>query len=146
LLKNLTVYSDDEWGFDESDSKEIYSHNKENSHNEIINKCDFGQRHLIGARISSTTTLLQSGEPGEINKLLDTSNSDNKNDDNPKQHKIKTYPTMLKLISGSLVGGANYNEMYLELDDEDAFNSSSTSDRDTRKKKKIPKMYQHYLK
>ncbi len=28
LLKNLTVYSDDEWGFDESDSKEIYSHTK----------------------------------------------------------------------------------------------------------------------
>ncbi len=139
MLKNLTVYSDDEWGFDESDSKEIYSHNKENSHNEIINKCDFGQRHLIGARISSTTTLLQSGEPGELNRLLDTSNSDDKNDDNLKQHKIKTYPTMLKLISGSLVGGANYNEIYLEPDDEDAFNSSSTCDSDTRKKEKDTK-------
>ncbi len=95
MLKNLTVYSYDKWGFDESDSEEIYSHNKENSHDKIINKCDFGQRHQIGARISSTTTLLQSGEPGELNTLLDTSNSDAKNDDNPKQHKIKTYPTML---------------------------------------------------
>ncbi len=84
MLKNLTVYSDDEWGFDESDSKEIYSHNKENSHDKIINKYDFGQRHLIGARISSTTTLLQSGEQGELNTLLNKSNSDDKNDDNPK--------------------------------------------------------------
>jgi hypothetical protein len=133
------VYSDDQCGFDESDSKEIYTHNKDNSHNEIINKCDFGQRHLIGARMSSTTTLHQSGEPGELNTLLDTSNSDVKNDDNPKQHKIKTYPTMLKLISGPLVGGANYNEIYLKPDDEDAFNSSSTSDSDTHKIEKDTK-------
>ncbi len=56
-----------------------------------------------------------------------------KNDDNPKQHKIQTYPTMLKLISGSLVGG------YFDLDDEDAFNSRSTSDSDTRKQEKDAK-------
>jgi hypothetical protein len=107
IAKNLTVNSDDEWGFDESDSEEIYSQTKENSHDKIINKCDFGQRRLIGARISSTTTLFQSGESGELNTLLDTSDSDGKNDDNPKQHKIQTYQTMLKLISGSLVGSAN---------------------------------------
>ncbi len=94
IAKNLTVNSDDKWGFDESDSKETYLHTKENSHNEIINKCDFGQRHLIGARISSTTTLFQSGGSGELNALLDTSDSDGKNDDNPKQHKIQTYLTM----------------------------------------------------
>ena len=123
IAKNLTINSDDEWGFDESDLEEIYLHTKENSHDKIINKCDFGQRHLIGARISSTTTLFQSGESGELNALLDTSDSDGKNDDNPKQHKIQTYPTMLKLISGSLVGGANYNDIYIELDDEDVLNS-----------------------
>ncbi len=88
IAKNLTVNSDDEWGFDESDSEEIYLHTKENLHDEIINKCDFGQRHLIGAHISCTTTLFQSGEPGELNALLDTSDSDSKNDDNPKQHKV----------------------------------------------------------
>jgi hypothetical protein len=58
-----------------------------------------------------------------INTPLDTSDSDGKNDDNPKQYKIQTYPTMLKLISGSLVGGANYNDIYIELDDEDVLNS-----------------------
>jgi hypothetical protein len=46
---------------------------------------------------------------------------------------------MLKLISGSLVGGANYNEMYLDPDDEDAFNSRSTNDSDTRKQEEDTK-------
>jgi hypothetical protein len=139
IAKNLTVNSHDKWGFNESDLEEIYLHTKENSHNKIINKCDFGQRHLIGARISSTTTLFQSGESGELNALLDTSDSDGKNDDNPKQHKIQTYPTMLKLISGSLVGGANYIEIYLDLDGEDAFNSCSTNDSDTCKQEEDTK-------
>ncbi len=35
---------------------------------------------------------------------------------------------MLKLISGTLVGGVNYNEIYLDPDNEDAFNSCSTND------------------
>jgi len=102
----------------------------------------FGQRHLIGARLSSTTTLLESGEPEEFNTPHDTSNSDSIIDDAPKQHKIKTYPTMLKLISGALVGGVNYNEIYLDPDEEDAFNSCSTNDTDTQNKatvaKKVP--------
>ncbi len=38
-----------------------------------------------------------------------------------------------------MVGGANYNEIYLEPDDEDAFNSSSTSDSDTCNKEKDTK-------
>jgi len=46
---------------------------------------------------------------------------------------------MLKLISGSLVGGANYNEIYLDPDEEDAFNSCSTNDIDTRNKAKDTK-------
>jgi hypothetical protein len=146
IAKNLTINSDDEWSFNESDSEQIYSHTKENSHDEIINKYDFGQRHLIGAHISSTTTLFQSGESGELNALLDTSDIDGKNDDNPKQHKIQTYPTMVKLISGSLVGGANYNEIYLDPDDEDGFNSCSTNDSDTCKQEEDSKKYQHYQK
>ncbi len=138
----INHYSDDECGFDDSDSEDIYSDTKENSNDDIINRCDFGQRHLISARLSSTTTLLESGEPEEFNTPHDTSNSDSIIDDAPKQHKIKTYPTMLKLISGSLVGGVNYNEIYLDPDEEDAFNSCSTNDTDTRNKatvaKKVP--------
>ena len=35
-----------------------------------------------------------------------------------------------------MVGGANFNEIYLDPDDDDAFNSISTSDSDTRKQEK----------
>ena len=139
-------YSDDECGFDDSDSEYIYSHTEENSNEEIINRCDFGQRHLIGARLSSTTTLLESDEPEELMTLHDTSNSDSMNDNVPKQHKVKTYQTMLKLISGSLVGGANYIEIYLDQDEEDAFNSCSTNEMDTHNKEKNQKKYQLYQK
>ncbi len=76
-------YSDDECGFDDSDSEYIYSHTEENSNEEIINRCDFGQRHLIGARLSSTTTLLESDEPEELMTLHDTSNNDSINDNVP---------------------------------------------------------------
>ncbi len=46
---------------------------------------------------------------------------------------------MVKLISGSLVVGANFNEMYLDPDDEDAFNSRSINDSDTRKQEEDTK-------
>jgi hypothetical protein len=48
-------WSDDEEkvNFDAMNTEEEYSHA------EIINQCDFGQRHLIDAHISSNTTLLQ---------------------------------------------------------------------------------------
>jgi hypothetical protein len=53
-------YSDSKWSdikdevnFDAMNTEEQYSNAK------IINQCDFGQRHLIDARISSNTTLLQ---------------------------------------------------------------------------------------
>ena len=39
--------------FDAMNTEEEYSHAK------IINQCDFGQRHLIDARISSNATILQ---------------------------------------------------------------------------------------
>ena len=53
---------------------------------------------------------------------------------------------MLKLISGALVGGVNYNEIYLDPDKEDAFNSCSTNDTETRNKATVAKKYQHYQK
>ncbi len=43
------------------------------------------------------------------------------------------------LKCGSLVGGANYNEIYLDPDDEDAFNSCSTNDSDTNKQEEDSK-------
>jgi hypothetical protein len=46
---------------------------------------------------------------------------------------------LVACINGSLLGGANYNEIYCDPDDEDAFNSCSISDSDTRKQEKDTK-------
>jgi hypothetical protein len=50
--------SDDENDM-ENDSINIYD---EYSHSEIINRCDFGQIHLIQARLSSNNSLIQHQE------------------------------------------------------------------------------------
>ncbi len=44
----------------EIDSINIYN---EYSHSEIINRCDFGQIHLIHARLSSNNSVIQQQEP-----------------------------------------------------------------------------------
>jgi hypothetical protein len=55
------------------------------------------------------------------------------NDDHLTQQKKQTYPTMFKLISGTLVGGENYSNIYLDHFYEDDINSSSTNDSNSRK-------------
>ncbi len=48
---------DDDWSDDESDSDldNMHEHD-EYSHSEIINRCNFGSRHLINARLSIKQT------------------------------------------------------------------------------------------
>jgi hypothetical protein len=109
-------------------TKEEYSHAK------IINQCYFGQRHLIDACISSNMTLLP---PGRLSTQAETPNnglnSDGVNGDHSAIHTIKTFPTMLKLISGTLVGGVNYSEIYIDSDVEDELDLSSTNGKKTNK-------------
>jgi hypothetical protein len=51
--------SDGEWSDDEDEVNfDDMNIEEESSHAKIINQCDFGQRHLIDARISSNMTLL----------------------------------------------------------------------------------------
>jgi hypothetical protein len=88
------------------------------SHTEIINQCDFRQIHLIDAHVSSNKTLLQQRE----NTLFTSDSVSDKGDingDHPIQQEHKTFPTMLKLISGWLVGGADFSEIYIDPGDED---------------------------
>ncbi len=107
------------------------------SHAEII---DFRQIHLIDPHLSSNTTLLKPRE-----NTLFTSDSvpdkGDKNGDHPIQQEHKTFPTMLKLISGTQVGGADFSEIYIDPGDEDKVNSCSENDNaegkgeDTNKRK-----------
>jgi hypothetical protein len=45
--------------------------------------------------------------------------SDSTNDGQSEQQTSKTFPTMLKLISGALIGGVNYKEIYMDSDIDD---------------------------
>jgi hypothetical protein len=52
--------SDSKWSEDEDEVNfDVMNTEEEYSHAKIINQCDFWQRHLIDARISSNTALLQ---------------------------------------------------------------------------------------
>ncbi len=107
--------SDGKWSDDEDEVNfDAMNTEEEYSPAEIINQCDFGQRHLIDACISSNTTLLQ--QEG-LKTFTETSNSglnlDDVNGDIFTMHTIQMFLTMLKLISGTLVGGAHYSDIYV---------------------------------
>ncbi len=58
LFLLLFCCRDDDWSNDESDSDFDNTHkHDEYSHSEIINRCNFGSKHLINARLSSQTCL-----------------------------------------------------------------------------------------
>jgi hypothetical protein len=82
------------------------------SHSEIIHQCKFRQVHLIDPHVYSNKTLLSTSDSvsdrGDIN-----------DGDHPIQQEHKTFPKMLKLISGTLVGGADFSEIYIDPGDED---------------------------
>jgi hypothetical protein len=117
---------------------------KQYSHAEIINQCDFRQIHLIDAHVSSNTTLLQQRE----NALFTSDSVSDKGDingDHPIQQEHKTFPTVLKLISGSLVGGADFSEIFIDPGDEDKVNSCSENNNaegkgEDNNKRKVPTM------
>ncbi len=108
--------SDGEWSDNEDEVNfDTMNAEKEYSHAEITNQCDFGQRHLIDACISSNTTLLRQEGLSTFTETSDSGlNSDNVNGDISTMHTIQTLLTMLKLISGTLVGGANCSDMYID--------------------------------
>jgi hypothetical protein len=53
--------------------------------------------------------------------------SDSTNDSQSTQQTSKTFPTMLKLISGALIGGVNYKEIYMDSDIDDKTNPPTTT-------------------
>ncbi len=105
-------YSDDE-NDTELDPINIYD---EYSHREIINRCDFGQNHMIHARLSSNKSLIQEQVQTSIKNNVLSSDPNNGNDGPSTQQTNKTFLTMLKLICGALIGGVNCEEIYMDSD------------------------------
>jgi hypothetical protein len=80
----------------------------------IINQFDFGERHPIDARISSNMTQLQKEGLSTFTETSDSGlNSDDVNGNISKIYTIEMFPTMLKMISGTLVEGAKYSDVYV---------------------------------
>ncbi len=119
------------------------------SHSEIINRCNFGSRHLINARLSSQTSLQHQADSSTRDATPIILNLKDIAGDHGTKETIKTFPTMLKLISGTLVGGVKYSDLYIDSDENEDTSSTSSfvneRDNDHGKKKRNVK-YQHYRK
>ena len=103
------------------------------SQTELIQRCNFSSHHLIDARMASTKSLLHDDNATTPSSSPATTNETNTADSiNIRE---RSYPAMLKLISGSLVGDSKYAEIYaqLELDEQEqpTAQQSSSSDSET---------------
>ena len=97
----------------------------EYSHYEIINRCNFGSKHLINARLFTQTCLQHQPDSTTRDVTPLCLNSTNDDSDQKTEESFKTFPTMLRLINGTLVGCMKYSDLYNELEDNE--DSSSTN-------------------
>ncbi len=106
-------------------------------------------RHLINARLSSRATLQYQADSNTHDTTPHCLNSNDINNDHGTEKTIKTFPTMLKLIGGTLVGGVKYSDLYIDSDedeDKSSVNSYVTNNDKGHDKNNTHKKYQHYQK
>ena len=142
---------DDDWSNDDesdSDFDNMHEHD-EYSHSEIIQRCNFGSKHLINARFLTQTCLQHQPDSSTRDATPLCLNSTNFDGDQKTEESIKTFPTMLKLINGTLVGCVKYSDLYNDLEENEDTSSTcrhaNESDRDYYTKKmqcKIPTLPQ----
>ena len=128
-------YRDDDWSKeDESDSDfdDIQEHD-EYSHSEIIQRCNFGLKHLINARLLTQTSLLHQPDLSTRDATAVSLNSKHSDRDQKIEESVKTFPTMLKLINGTLIGSMKYSDLYNDLEEcEDTSSTSSQANKSDR--------------
>ncbi len=71
---------------------------------------------MIHARLSSNKSLKQKQVQNSIKNNVLSSDPNNGDDGPSTQQTNKTFPTVLKLIQGALIGGVNYEEIYMDSD------------------------------
>jgi hypothetical protein len=125
----IHISSDDEYS--SNDDNDHYIDDilcyQELSHLEIIDRCKFSNGHIVNARLTADKSIIQE-EFATINVTeRQDSTVNGENLTNIQWNTDKTYSTMLKLISGALVGGTNYSEIYITADIEED-DTSTTSD------------------
>jgi len=101
--------------------------NCEWSQTEIIGRSNFSDNHFINTTPSSGKSILHTSDNTTTPLSHPTNTNDINTDNSGVNIKKKSYPAMLKLISGSLVGDSNYSEIYakLDLDNESVMQQSS---------------------
>lgn len=142
---------DDDWSNDDesdSDFDNMHEHD-EYSHSEIIQRCNFGSKHLINARLLTQTCLQHQPDSSSRDATPLCLNSTNFDGGQKTEKTIITFPTMLKLINGTLVGCVKYSDLYNDLEENEDTSSTcrhaNESDRDYYTKKmqcKIPTLQQ----
>ena len=112
----------------------------EYSHSEIINRCNFGSRHLINARLSSQTCLQHQADSSAHDATSQCLHSKDIDDDHGSDETIKYLLHYVKIDSWVLVDSVNYNDLYIDSDeDEDTSLTSSfvnKNDKEHGKKKR----------
>ena len=96
---------------------------------EIINRCNFRNNHIIHARLSSQQSLVKEDIPGQTNteRQQDINAEVETKKKNISLNENRTYSTMLKLISGTLVGWTNYCDVYTTSDMGDTYSTRATA-------------------
>ena len=85
----------------------------------------FWHDHIINAQLLSDKSLIQQDIPAQRNteKQQDINTEEGTNKTNIPLNQNRTYSTMLKLISGALVGRTNYCDVYTASDMGDNYRS-----------------------
>ena len=89
------------------------------SHSEIIHRCNFGSKHIINARLSTETCIQHQPDSSTRDATPLCLISTNFDCDQKTEETIKTFPTMLKLINGTLVGYVRYIDLYDDLEEKE---------------------------
>ncbi len=102
---------------------------------EISDRCKFSKGHNINALLSSDKSILQD----EFTTIYGTERQDpplnGKDLTNVQKNINKTYSTMLKLISGALVGGTKYCDIYVTSDIKEDDTSTASNNRSSNTSK-----------
>ncbi len=127
----IHIYSDDD---NDDYIYDIFGY-QELSHSEIIDRCKFSNGHILNAQLSSDKSILQEESTTIDGTEWQDSTLNGKDLSNVQRNTNKTYPTMLKLISGALVGGTNYSEIYVTcvIEEDDTSTASNNRSNNTIK-------------
>jgi len=104
---------DGESSYAESDIDDgEYEDDKQWSHNALIRKAgNITAERLISARLTSKESILQSSDASH-QVVQEEGTRNNNGEDTSDWFRDKSYPTLLKLISGTLVGRTDYNDIF----------------------------------